>query len=357
MSQLPLVLVTGASGFIATHVVAGLLAEKKYRVRGTVRDVNNESSTKPLREAFPDLELFSADLNKDEGWKEAVAGCTYVHHVASPATIDLPPQEYIRPAVDGSKRVLEACVEAGTVKRVVFMSAAAAISSGLAGNEGKPRDYVYTPDDWTDPESPRCRPYEASKTYAEKAAWEFVEKLEGDKKFELITIHPVAVFGPLILPKVSASHGFILMLLKRQVPSVPDIGIPFVDVRDVAKAHVAAMTRGTPGQRYILYTDTKPLRDIAHILADKFNPQGYRVPVSKMWKITLWIGKLFDKKAELLYAFLGSHLKFDNSQVKELGVELIGLKKSLMETAYSLIEHEIVPKMAGFKGEDQDKDE
>ncbi|XP_065840424.1 uncharacterized protein [Oscarella lobularis] len=358
MSELPIVLVTGASGFIATHVVSILLAEKKYRVRGTVRDANNEKSTKPLKDAFPELELVSADLNKDDGWKEAVAGCTYVHHLAShPFENPRDRNELIRPAVDGTKRVLEACAEAGTVKRVILTSSIAAISTGYLGNEDKPHDHVYTPDDWTNPDSQRCPAYEASKTYAEKAAWEFVEKLEGDKKFELITIHPVAVFGPLILPKVSASHGFILMLLKRQVPSVPDIGIPFVDVRDVAKAHVAAMTRGTPGQRYILYTDTKPLRDIAHILADKFNPQGYRVPVSKMWKITLWIGKLFDKKAELLYAFLGSHLKFDNSQVKELGVELIGLKKSLMETAYSLIEHEIVPKMAGFKGEDQDKDE
>ncbi|XP_065840423.1 uncharacterized protein [Oscarella lobularis] len=359
MSELPIVLVTGASGFIATHVVSILLAEKKYRVRGTVRDANNEKSTKPLKDAFPELELVSADLNKDDGWKEAVAGCTYVHHLAShPFENPRDRNELIRPAVDGTKRVLEACAEAGTVKRVILTSSIAAISTGYLGNEDKPHDHVYTPDDWTNPDSQRCPAYEASKTYAEKAAWEFVEKLEGEKKFELVTIHPAGVFGPLILPRTSVSHIFFETLLTRKMSSVPDIMVPFVDVRDVSKAHVAAMTKGISGQRYILWSESPSLRTLAHILAEEFNPQGYRVPVANMWKMTLWIGTLFSAQAKIIYNLLGCHVTCDISKMKEdLGIEPIGLKECSFDSAYSLIEHGIIPKMAGLKSREKKEEE
>ncbi|XP_065840426.1 uncharacterized protein [Oscarella lobularis] len=352
MSELPRVLVTGASGYIGSNVVAALLAEKKYRVRGTVRDATNETRTKPLRDTFPEIELFSADLNKDDGWKEAVAGCTYVHHTASPFPSRLPshPDELIRPAVDGTRRVLEACVEAGTVKRVVMTSSIATMSTGFVGNEGKPRGHVYTKEDWTDPEWSRCPPYEAGKTYAEKMAREFVEKLEGEKKFEFVTIHPAGVFGPIIF-EPSTSLGLLAVLMKSEFPSVPDLMIPFTDVRDVSKAHVAAMTKGVSGERYILWTDTLSMRAFARILADEFNPQGYRVPLRNMWKTTLWFAQLVDSRVKMAYSWIRSYVKYENSQTKEdLGVEPTTAKESAIDTAYSLIEHQVVPKMAGFKG-------
>ncbi|XP_065840889.1 uncharacterized protein [Oscarella lobularis] len=122
--------------------------------------------------------------------------------------------------------------------------------------------------------------------------------------------------------------------------SVPDIMVPFVDVRDVSKAHVAAMTKGVSGQRYILWSESPSLRTLAHILAEEFNPQGYRVPVANMWKMTLWIGTLFSVQTK-----------------DDLGIEPIGLKECSFDSAYSLIEHGIIPKMAGLKSREKKEEE
>lgn len=144
-----LVLVTGASGYIATHIVKQLL-EAGYRVRGTVRSVKDEKKVAPLRKLCPnakhEVELVEADLNKEEGWLEAVNGCTYVLHTASPFPNTAPKHEddLIKPAVNGTLFVLRACAgDTSTVRRVVLTSSVAAIA-GDNFSDG----YTYTEKDW-----------------------------------------------------------------------------------------------------------------------------------------------------------------------------------------------------------------
>ena len=173
-SNKPLVLVTGASGYIASHCVKEML-ENGYRVRGTVRSLGDKRKVAHLQ-AMTDgasLELVEADLTREEGWADAVEGCEYVLHVASPfpATVPEDENELIGPAVEGTRRVLAAAAATGTVRRVVLTSSVAAIAFGHEDDAGK----VYTEEDWSDVE--RCDPYPKSKTLAERAAWDFVDAM------------------------------------------------------------------------------------------------------------------------------------------------------------------------------------
>lgn len=195
ISDNDLILVTGASGYIAIHIVK-LLLEKGYRVRGTVRSLKDEKKVSPLRKLVQnpkhELELCEANLDNEQSWLKAVEGCTYVLHTASPFPSNSPKDEnvLIKPAVDGTLFVLRACVQEGSkVKRVVLTSSVAAIIGS------KPKNgYTYSEKDWAKPEE--CNPYEKSKTLAERAAWDFVKE-RNEKKlpcFELAVINPGLVF-------------------------------------------------------------------------------------------------------------------------------------------------------------------
>src|SRR6185295_4892244 len=173
------------------------------------------------------LELVEADLTADAGWSEAVAGCTHVQHVASPFPAEVPKHEMdlIRPAVDGTLRVLRACAAAGTVKRVVLTSSVAAVAFGHADGA----DYVRTEADWSEPE--RCDAYPKSKTLAERAAWDFVASLPPERRFELAVINPGFVLGPFLNADAGTSGEVVRKLLAREMPACPEIGFAPVDVR------------------------------------------------------------------------------------------------------------------------------
>src|SRR6266404_1605076 len=193
----PLVLVTGATGYIAGHCIRELL-EHGYRVRGTVRSLADPTKTEHLRRIAAQLggslELVEADLTADRGWRDAATGCTYVQHVASPFPAEVPKDEMdlIRPAVDGAKRVLQASADSGTVKRVVMTSSVAAVAFGHKDGNGA----VRTEADWSIAEN--CDAYPKSKTLAERAAWDFVAALPTEQRFELAVINPGFVLGPLL---------------------------------------------------------------------------------------------------------------------------------------------------------------
>eukprot|EP00118_Oscarella_pearsei_P022213 m.253656 g.253656 ORF g.253656 m.253656 type:complete len:273 (+) comp40373_c0_seq6:638-1456(+) len=233
-----------------------------------------------VKERFPQIELVQADLCRDEGWTAAVEGCTYVHHIASPLphlTEERRLDELLRPAKEGTLRVLQACANSGTIKRVIMEGSIAAVSNGMHGNAGNPPDYVYSSEDWTSAETETSgfSAYCKSKLHAEKAAWDFVEKLDESKRFDFVVILPSVVFGPLIYPRACASHDLLLRILKKKFFSIPEITVPFVDVRDVARAHVAAMTnQQASGNRIILWSETVWLIDIAKTYAKEFEPQG-----------------------------------------------------------------------------------
>lgn len=238
------VLVTGASGFIASHIIAQLFASG-YRVRGTVRDPSSarHAHLRAPVGAEDRLELVTADLLEANAFDGAVKECEYVLHTASPYQIDVadPQRDLIDPAVNGTLSVLESCMRSRSVRKVVLTSSVAAITDRADG-------HVNTEPDWNTRSSLSRNPYYFSKTLAEQTAWSFVEK-EGIE-FQLVVINPFYVIGPSLGPEVNTSHGFFTGFTNGSVPAILAIEWAFVDVRDVATAHVLAMERpGAATQR------------------------------------------------------------------------------------------------------------
>ena len=337
-----LVTVTGASGFIATHCILALL-QAGYRVRGTVRSRRRCAEIEEGLGKHCDLqgrlEFVVADLLKDEGWAEAVEGARYVLHVASPLPTAPPKNELdlITPAREGTLRVLRAASNAG-VERVVLTSSLAAITSG----QTRPPNRTYDENDWSDLTRPMGA-YEKSKTLAERAAWDFVDALPNDKRFELVAVNPGVVLGPALIPDTSMSAEFVGKLLRNDMPGCPQINIAMVDVRDVAAAQVAAMTRAEAvGCRFVLAGKSTALREIALILKAEFGPRGYRIPTRTLPNILVRLVAHFDKAVGLVVPELGlpTHVSCKRAQ-DVLGLVIRDPKETIVATAESLIEYKL----------------
>ena len=354
--SVPLVLVTGATGYIASHAVQQLLASGKYRVRGTVRSLKNEEKVKELKGLVPDakypLDLCEADLQNEESWPPAVQGCKYVLHIASPFPSGVPknPDVVIRPAVDGTLNVLKACAESGSVKKVVLTSSIAAISCGGIGHPNR-QEHVYTEEDWSPPEA--CPPYERSKTLAEKAAWDFLKELPEEKKFDLAVINPGFVQGPAITKSSGTSVGFVKSVLTGKLPGTPDVSVGIVDVRDVARAHIVAMEKPeSNGKRYLLVAESNiSFQAVLQWMAAEFGPQGYKVGTMKIPKFVAWVVSVFSSDMKVIYPTIGKKIIYKNDRlINELGIQPIPAKQSFIETGYSIIELGMVPKTSKYYG-------
>ncbi|AQW47564.1 hypothetical protein SHXM_01027 [Streptomyces hygroscopicus] len=279
-----LVLVTGGNGYLGTHVISGLL-RSGHRVRTTVRSHGRATSAEAsVRSAIAAsgvdpggrLDVVSADLTADDGWDDAVAGCTRVLHVASPFPSVQPKNadDLIVPARDGTLRVLRAARDHG-VKRVVMTSSFAAV--GYSAKDGD----EYDESDWTDPADDNA-PYIRSKTIAELAAWDFVAE-EGDG-LELTVINPSGIFGPTLGPRLSASTELVKAMLEGAMEAAPRMHFGMVDVRDVADLHLRAMTHpAAAGQRF-LASDERAVSFlwIAQVLAEHLGERAARVPTHEV---------------------------------------------------------------------------
>ena len=338
------VLVTGASGFIGLHCVHQLL-EQGYRVRGTVRsaaraDEVRDAMTASIGADCTDrLELVEADLATDDGWDSAVAGCTYVHHVASPFPNKIPEDEdeLIKPAKEGTLRVLKAAAQAG-VRRVVLTSSLAAVSSGHPPDDSR----VFTEDDWSIVE--RCPPYPKSKTLAERAAWDFVARLEGDAPMELSVINPGAVLGPVLSGHYSTSGEIVRKLMAKELPGTAKIGFSWVDVRDVASAHVTAMTAPeAAGQRFCCAIEFSWIDEVAQILANRFGPEGWKVPTHKLPNFMVRIVAMFDPTVKTVVSDLGRmrHVSSDRLR-RELSWQPHSLEEMVISMGETMIQQGIV---------------
>jgi dihydroflavonol-4-reductase len=335
------VLVTGASGFIGLHCVRELL-QQGYRVRGSLRSPQREARLRAALAEHVDvgdrLEFATADLASDDGWEAAVAGCTYVLHVASPLPRELPEHEddLIVPAREGALRVLRAASDAG-VARVVLTSSMAAVISGHR-RDGR----AFDESDWSLTE--KINPYEKSKTLAERAAWDFVAALPEDRMLELAVINPGLVLGPILEEDYGTSAEAVKKLLARELPGCPRLGYEVVDVRDVADAHVAAMTApGAAGQRFCCVESFAWMSDIARILKRHFGPRGYRVPTLPLPDFLVRIVARFDGTVRLVVDDLGCHQQVSNERIKRvLGWQPRGLEETVVATGESLIENGVV---------------
>ncbi len=345
MTDKPTVLVTGASGFIALHCILQLL-EQGYRVRGTLRTPSREAALRAIFARYVDaddrIEFVTADLSQDAGWAEAVAGCTYVLHVASPVPREPTKHEaeLIVPAREGTRRILQAAADA-QVKRIVITSSVAAVRYGLSHNA----EYVFDENDWSDPEQD-IGAYPKSKTYAERDAWEFVAN---HPALELAVINPVMVLGPLLDERYSTSIEIVLKLMRRDMPRCPNLGWSFVDVRDVAAAHLAAMTvPQAAGQRFICSAQFAWMRDIALILHENFASQGFNIPWRKLPNMAMRFFALFDETARFVIGSLGQRTDYSNARIKSvLNWQPRSLEEMVIATGESLIEHGIVTPQKG----------
>ena len=226
-SSKPLVLVTGASGFIGSHCILALLASGRYRVRGTVRALGSASTAHLSdHDGLKNATLLPADLLSDAGWDDAVAGCDYVMHVASPFPIGAVPEgSLVKPAVEGTERVLRAAARSGTVRRVVLTSSVAAISGGRAAGDVAER--TFDESHWSEPT--RQEEYGKSKTLAERRAWALAAEL----KLDLVVINPSYVIGPVLSKRDDySSLTMVRRLLNGAMPAVPRLWVTAVDVRD-----------------------------------------------------------------------------------------------------------------------------
>ena len=228
------VLVTGGSGFIAGYLIRQLVAEG-WIVHTTIRDLAREGSVrKLLRVDDARVRFFAADLTRDAGWGDAMAGCSHVAHVASPfpAQAVRDPNDLIVPARDGALRALRAAKAAGA-RRFVMTSSVAAIVYGHPRGE-----HTFTEADWTDVTHPDAYAYVQSKTIAERAARDWVAAEGGG--IEFCTVNPSVVLGPVWSDDISPSIEVVKKLLEGSLPGCPDLGWGIVDVRDVADLHVRA---------------------------------------------------------------------------------------------------------------------
>jgi nucleoside-diphosphate-sugar epimerase len=277
-----LVLVTGGSGFIGAHCILRLLADG-HMVRTTVRSRAREAEVREMlcragAEPGERLEFAEADLTSDAGWADAVAGCAYVLHVASPFPVNQPrdADELVRPAREGTLRVLKVARDAG-VRRVVQTSSFAAVGYGHP-ERATPFDET----DWTNLDGPGVTAYVKSKTLAERAAWDFVAREGGG--LELATVNPVGVLGPVLGKDLSASVVLLKSLMEGSIPAAPRTWFGLVDVRDVADLHVLAMTSpAARGERFLATGgDFLSVIDMARILRADAGKAGQCAPTRVM---------------------------------------------------------------------------
>jgi nucleoside-diphosphate-sugar epimerase len=274
------VLVTGGAGYLGTRLIAMLL-RSGVPVRTTVRTPARETELRAaVRRGDADdagLEIVTADLTEDEGWPAALAGCAEVYHVASPIPAVQPedPDELIRPAREGALRVIRAARDAGA-RRVVLTSSFAAI-----GYTPKPSS-EFTEADWTDPDTPGLAPYPRSKTIAELAAWDLVERDGGG--IELAVVNPTFILGPTLTTDVRMSTQLVKMMLEGAMPIAPRARFGIVDIRDVADLHIRAMAAPeAAGKRFLAVANgpTSSFLEVAQTLRRRLGPLAARVPTEE----------------------------------------------------------------------------
>jgi nucleoside-diphosphate-sugar epimerase len=334
------VLVTGGTGYIAGWCIAGLL-QRGYRVRTTIRSSARQQQVLDAVRTVADpagrVEFAIADLTDDAGWDDAVTGADCVLHVASPIGDNMPadPGTLIAAARGGTLRILAAAAWAG-VKRVVMTSAANAASPSSYAEDGVTDETL-----WTDPDDPTIIPYRRSKTLAELAAWEYITAHPGPT--ELVTVLPGAVFGPVMTTATIGSIGIIARMLAGKMPGVPRIGLEVVDVRDLADAHLRAMTvPEAAGERFLATGEFIWMRDIARTLRQQLGADAARVPVRQLPDFAVRLAaRVTDASLRSVTPSLGRRNRHSIAKAERvLGWHPRPAAQTVVDCARSLLEYE-----------------
>ncbi|MFN3200658.1 MAG: NAD-dependent epimerase/dehydratase family protein [Bradymonadia bacterium] len=331
------VAVTGASGFVGTHIVRELLA-RGHHVRACVRDPKNPKKTAhlvALAEGLPgELSLAQGDLMKPGSYDEAFKGAGGVIHVA--AIVQLAAKDgqrdIVDPSVVGTRNVLDSVKKSGSVQRVVHTSSVAAIY-------GRPiQGKIYTEADWCDDATVKNNPYAVAKREAERLAARFPEEVNGE--ISVVHINPSLVLGPVYTEAhVWASPSIIRDLLVGTFPANPQLHFSMVDAREVARAHAEAMERPNVSGRYILAAETGWVQDAAKTLAERF--PSYRIKTGKLPNLLLYAAAMVDKRISfsMVRELAGRTVEFDNARSRsELGIEYRSVADSLTDTVNAMVE-------------------
>ena len=324
------VLVTGSTGFIGLHCIHQLI-EKGYSVNGTLRSKSREeevrSSLKKANLSDANLSLYECDLMSDDGWEKAIDGCDYVLHIASPFINGLPDHEddLIKPALTGTQRILKLSAKNPQIKKIIITSSFAAVGDTFNGQT------VFNESDWSDPNNNKISAYNKSKTLAEKSAWDF---MESNPSFKLTVINPVGVIGPMLSDDIGTSNLFVKKILDGSTPGNPGLHIGFVDVRDVARAHVDSIkNEKSDNKRIILSKDEIWVSELSEILRNL----GYKAPKRNIPKWLITVLSLFDKQLGGLIPMIGKVRNIEGSIFAEVfDWELISIEESAKVTAEQL---------------------
>ena len=336
-----LVCVTGANGYIASHLI-GLLLDDGYRVRGTVRDPSNEAKTAHLTKIAADrgaedrLELVAGDLLKPGSFDDAIAGCDGVFHTAAAVffAADDPQRAIVDPSVEGTRNVFAAVAKAGTVKRVVHTSSMAAVYSF-----DSPPDHTYTEADWNDSSTVEIDAYGLAKVSAEREALRLTAEVPEAERWSLIHLNPGMVWGPpLIKAHAKASPLLIRDIVSGSRPGVPKLHLGIVDGRDVADVHLQAMKSPTASGRYLLIAEHAWMPEVAARLQALFPDVVIRART--LPKPIVLLAALLDKSLNFaqLRKLVGRPMNFDATRAKsEFEVTFRSLDETLRDTAAPMI--------------------
>ena len=331
------VLVTGGSGFIGSHAILQALAAG-FDVRSSVRDLRREGELRALlrangAHADAPLRFFAADLTGDAGWVEAVAGCDYVLHIASPFPAGIPKHEdeLIVPARDGALRVLRAARDAG-VKRVVLTSSFAAIGYGHPERRAPFDETTWTNLDVS------VAAYTKSKTLAERAAWDFIAREGGG--LELSVVNPVGVFGPVLGADYATSIQLVQRLMTGSMPGCPRLRFGVVDVRDVVDLHLRAMADpAANGERFLAVAgDFLRVQEMARVLRTRLGDAARKVPTRELPDWLVKLVAMFDPTVRQIVPDLGKYKNATSAKAQRLlGWAPRSNDDALVATAESLL--------------------